>query len=244
VANTVIDSKTVTCPDDFVIQAAGVQVTKSKINGGVALDTDSPASSGWSASLTDSEVDGGPHDLPTVCCGNVTLLRTNLHGGHNGLQCDGGTTCVLQDSWIHGQYQPQNFDSHLGGFLSDGGVPSGGIKLIHNRVVCDAPVNNVGGGCTGDINLIPNFGTMSGVLIQNNLLGANIGLSYCTYGGEKFSSPYPHGDHIVYQDNVFERGTNGKCGAGGPVTDFNPSGVGNVWTNNTWQDDGTPVSPT
>jgi hypothetical protein len=237
-ANTVIDAKTLNC--DLTVHAANVQVTRSKINGQVWLDTDLAGSDTWSATITDSEVDAGPRDLPGVCCGNVTVLRSNLHGGHNGAQCDGGTVCTIQDSWLHAPYNPSNFDSHLGGFLTDGVAKN--IKLIHNRIACDAPANNVGGGCTGDVNLIPNFGPVSGVLIQNNLFGANTGSAYCTFGGEKSTSPYPHADHVVYQDNVFERGTNGRCADYGPVTDFNPNGVGNQWVNNTWSDAG-PVSP-
>jgi len=77
-------------------------------------------------------------------------------------------------------------------------------------------VNSTGGGCTGDINLIPHFGPLHGALIQGNLLGANIGSSFCTYGGAGVENP---ADHIVYKDNVFQRGTNGRCAAYGPVTD-------------------------
>lgn len=237
-ANTVIDSKTVNC--DLDIHAANVQVTKSKVNGQVWLDTDLAGSSSWSASVTDSEVDAGMVQLPAVCCGNVTVLRSNIHGGQTAVQCDGGSLCLVQDSWLHGQQLPDTANWHLGGFLSDGG--NLGIKLIHNQIVCDHAPNSLGEGCTGDINLIPNFATMSGVLIQNNLLGANTGSAYCTFGGEKSTSPYPHADHIVYRDNVFQRGTNSRCADYGPVTDFNPSGVGNQWINNLW-DDGSPVSP-
>lgn len=237
---TVIDSKTVNCPGGLDIKAA-VQITKSKVNGHVWLDTDLAGSSGWSLTLTDSEVDAGTVQLPAVGIGNLTVTRSNIHGGQTAVQCDGGTVCTVQDSWLHGQSLAAGSDWHAGGFLSDGGDIN--IRLIHNRVVCDAPVTSADGGCTGDINLIPNFAATSDVLIQNNLLGANSNSSYCTYGGEKSTSQYPHGDHIVYQDNVFERGSSNKCAAYGPVTDFNPNGVGNQWINNLWTD-GTPVSPT
>ena len=40
-----------------------------------------------------------------------------------------------------------------------------------------------------------------------------------------------------------ERGTNQKCGAYGPVTGFDSAGDGNVFSNNTWQDDGSVVPP-
>jgi hypothetical protein len=54
----------------------------------------------------------------------------------------------------------------------------------------------------GDINLIPHFGPLHGALIQGNYLGANIGSSFCTYGGAGVENP---ADHIVYRDNVFQR---------------------------------------
>ena len=131
-ANTVIDSKTVNCPD-LNIQAGGVSIVKSKVNGHVwsAADTN-PA---WTVSVTDSEVDGGLVQLPAVGTGNLTVLRSNIHGGETAVQCDDGSVCTVQDSWLHGQAIPPGADWHLGGFLSDGGDHD--IRLIHNRVVCD-----------------------------------------------------------------------------------------------------------
>jgi hypothetical protein len=46
--------------------------------------------------------------------------------------------------------------------------------------------------------------------------------------------------NIVYRDNVFQRGANRKCAAYGPVTNFDSSAPGNVWSNNRY-DDGTIV---
>lgn len=238
-AGTVIDSKLINCTD-FEVRAASVVIKNSKVNCNITLDGDLSGSSGWSLTVQDSEVNGGPVDLPAIGSANVTVLRSNVYGGHNGVQCDEKTvSCLIQDSWIHGQYQPQNYDSHLGGFLSDGGQ---NITIKHNFIVCDAAVNNVGGGCTGDINLIPNFAAINGALIEHNLLGANIDSSFCTYGGEKPGSPTPHSYNVVYKDNVFQRGSNGLCDAYGPVSDFNVNGAGNQWINNTW-DNGGAVDP-
>jgi len=71
-------------------------------------------------------------------------------------------------------------------------------------------------------------------LVQNNFLGANTGSAYSTNGGEKSTSQFPHSDHIVYRDNIFQRGTNRKGSAYGPVTAFNSNGPGNQWINNKW----------
>jgi hypothetical protein len=234
-AGTVIDSKLVNCALD--IRAANVTIRNSKVNSNVWLDQDKPGSSGWSMTIQDSEVDAGTQNLPAICCGMYTVQRVNAHGGHNGAQCENGNQyCTIADSWLHGQYLPDNEPWHLGGFLSDG---STNITLTHNTVVCDHPVNSLGEGCTGDINLIPNFAPVSGALIRRNLLGANTGSAYCTYGGEKPGSQYAHADHVVYQDNIFQRGTNRKCADYGPVTGFATGNPGNQWTNNRWDDGGT-----
>src|SRR5204862_8205620 len=112
----------------------------------------------------------------------------------------------------------------LNGFLCGG---SGNHQLIHHNIVCDRPVNSVGEGCTGDVNFIPNFAPISGAHVRYNLLSASTGSAYSAYGGEKPNSPFPHSDHISYRDNIFQRGTNGKGSAYGPVTGFNTSGPGN-----------------
>ena len=239
VDGTVIDGKTITC--DLEIHAANVVVRNSKVNGLVFLDADRPEASGWSLLLEDSEVDGGPVQRAAVSDGNMIVRRANVYGGETAVHCsENATSCRVEDSWLHGQYMPDDVDWHLGGFQSNGGT---GVELVHNTVVCDHAVNAVGGGCTGDINLIPDFAVVTHALIDHNFLGANADGSYCTYGGEKSTSPFPHADHVVYTNNVFERGTNGLCGAFGPVTGFDVNGDGNVWQDNTWEDDGTAVTP-
>jgi hypothetical protein len=249
IAETVtLDARQFNCDaDDLLIRARNVVITNSKILGGIEIDTDQNRT--WSLTLTDSTVQSGPGDL-TIANGNVTLIRDNISGGHNGLECqEHSSFCVMRDSYVHDQYAPATGPTHLGGFLALGsvvpctGIDAGGVKacveFTHNTIVCDAPVNTDGGGCTGDINLIPHFGPLHGAVIQNNLLGANTGSAYCTYGGARVENP---ADHIIYRDNVFQRGTNGRCADYGPVTSFDSNAVGNVWSNNLY-DDGTVVAP-
>jgi hypothetical protein len=212
-ANQVIDGQTLNC--NVLPRASGIVIKNSKVNGIVWLDTDNSASTGWSFTLQDTEVAGGYRQLAAVCCGNSTVVRSNIHGGQTAVQCEETAThpCSVTDSWLHGQLDgplKPNDTYHLGGFLSDGS--SAGITLKHNTIVCDVTPNS-GGGCTGDIQLIPNFAPISGATIQNNMLGANMGSAFCTYGGEKSTSATPHSDHIVYQDNVFQRGSNSQCAA-------------------------------
>jgi hypothetical protein len=236
--NTTIDRKIVNCI--LVIRAANVTITNSKLNTRVLLDVDDPESRSWSLTIQDSEVDGGQKQLQAIGWGNLKVIRSNIHGGQNAVQCEKNSlSCLVEDSYLHGQYIPPDADWHLDGFLSDGGQ---NMTLRHNYVVCDPPVNSVGGGCTADIAFNPDFAPINGALVERNLLGASPSSAYCTYGGEKPSSPTPHSFNVVYRDNVFQRGPSGKCGVQGPATEFLLANTGNVWTCNTW-DTGGLVDP-
>jgi hypothetical protein len=170
----------------------------------------------------------------------MVVTRSNIYGGATSVQCgEHAVSCTVEDSWLHGQRIPASANWHLGGFLSNGGH---NIRIRRNHIVCDAPVNSVGEGCTGNLNLFGDFAVISDVVVDRNVLGANTGSSYCLYGGDSTTKPFPHANHVVISNNVFERGTNAKCGAYGPVSSFNMQGPGNVWANNTWQD-GQPVQP-
>ena len=93
----------------------------------------------------------------------------------------------------------------------------------------------------------PDFAPINHNTIDGNLFIANpIGLGFCAYGGGTAGKPYSddptNATYIVFSNNVFQKGSNGKCGAYGAVTDFDTGGTGNTWFNNLW-DDGTPVAP-
>jgi hypothetical protein len=232
-ANTVIDAKTMNC--DVDIRAANVTIKRSKINGAVGLNTDATGASAWSYTLVDSEVNAGVRQYPAVSYGNMTIIRDNIYGGETSVQCgEKALTCTVQDSWLHGQLIPADANWHLGGFLSNGGH---NIRIRHNTIVCDASPT-ASGGCTGDLNLFGDFAVVADVIADSNLLGANTGNSYCLYGGDASSKPYPHANNVRVTNNVFQRGTNRKCGDYGPVTGFNVDGTGNVWANNTWDTGG------
>ena len=106
-----------------------------------------------------------------------------------------------------------------------------------DSITCDGPANADGGGCTGDINLLPHFGPLPGAIVEDNRLGANVGSAFCTYGGAGMEYP---ATGIVFRDNVFVRGANDQCADYGPVTNVDPSAPGNVWSGNRY-DDGAPV---
>jgi hypothetical protein len=236
---TVVTDRTINC-DPFLIRAKDVNIRRSLVKG--TLTTTEATS--FSFVLEDSEVAAGMWQGPAVLSTNMTIRRSNIHGGQTAVTC--AANCDIRDSWLHGQLIPDDVDWHLGGFLANDTDGSGrsNVVLIHNTIACDAASNSVGGGCSGNINLFPDFGPVSGVTIRNNLLGANPDISYCVYGGSTKGKAYDSGVRdIVVEDNVFQRGRNGKCGGYGPVTSFNSDLPGNRWSNNVWQDDGKPVPP-
>ncbi|NUR70153.1 MAG: hypothetical protein HOU81_04995 [Hamadaea sp.] len=238
-AGTVIDAKTVNC-DSLDIRAANVTIKRSKINGAVSLDTDASGSSKWSYTLVDSEVDAGLRQYPAVSYGNMKVIRTEVRGGGASVQCgEHAISCTVEDSWLHSQLIPDNANWHLDGFLSNGGR---NIRIRHNTIACDPPTAPPGEGCTADLALLGDFGPITDVVIDSNYFPWSKTSSYCLYGGDAPSKPYPRATYVVITNNVFQRGPNRKCAAYGAVTGFNVNGTGNRWANNKW-DDGSPVPP-
>ncbi|MGE5831080.1 MAG: hypothetical protein ACM30G_22350 [Micromonosporaceae bacterium] len=235
--NRVIDAKILNC--DVSIRATGVVIKRSKINGSVNTNE----GTSYSFRLEDSEVDAGLVQGAAVGTTNMTVLRSDIHGGVTSIYCY--SNCTIQNSYLHGQRLAPGVDWHLGTFLAnDNGNDPGGrtnAHLVHNTLVCDAQPNSADGGCSGNVNLFGDFGPITSVTVDNNYFGANTGLSYCVYGGSSTSKPYQP-DHVVIINNVFQRGSNRKCGAYGPVTGFDTRRLGNVWSNNVW-DDQSPVPP-
>lgn len=254
VANTTIDSKTVDCPSGLGVQAANFTLIRSRVTGLVRLDPDSSgyiASGGtWSITVTDSEIDAGVVQQAALCCTNMDVLRARLRGGQTGAQCEVGKFCRIRDSYL-AERAVHTGSWHLGGFLSDGtgggsctGIGTGTglcIELTHDTIWCDVAVNGVpDDGCSGDLQLIPNFAQIANVTITNNLLPANLDAAYCTFGGDKSDSTWPTSSNVKYINNVFGRGTNNLCAAYGPWTDYGAH-AGNAWTGNAY-DDGTPIN--
>lgn len=234
--NTVVDSKTINC-DTFEIQARNVKISKSRINGIVVTSE----RTNYSFTMDQVQVVAGLVERAAVGSTNMTILRSDISGGRTTVACS--FNCVVRDSYLHGQELPGGSDWHVGAFLANDAGPSGrtDVTLTHNTIICDARETSNGGGCSGDINLFPDFGPVSYITVDSNLFGANTGISYCVYGGTSTSKPYNSGvSHIVFTNNTFQRGSNKKCGFYGPVTSFNPGLAGNRWENNRW-DDGTAV---
>lgn len=188
--------------------------------------------------ISDTDVRAPGYYEGAVWGGNLTLTRVEVTGGQHSVHCQ--SNCTVVDSWLHGQYNDPAKSFHTNAFITNGGH---GIVLRHNTLHCDSTLNSNDGGCTADVSLFGDFERVYDVLVENNFLKANASsISYCAYGGYQPSKPYPVATQIRYVNNVFERGTNRKCGVYGPVTSFQSSAAGNVWSGNRF-DDGTVINP-
>jgi hypothetical protein len=247
VANTVIDAKVINC-SSLSIRATGVIISRSLINGTVSTDEATP----YSFALTDTEVNAPVVQAAAVGTTHFSLLRVNVHGGALSVYC--WAHCRIEDSWLHGQSLPAGANWHLGALRADenddphndadpahdAGVTD--LVAVHSVIACDTPANSSDGGCSGGVTMYGDFGTINGVTLDGNLLVASVDLSYCLYGGSVASKPFPAAHHIVVTDNMFGRGSNGKCGAYGPVSAYDVNAPGNLWTANVWSS-GENVAP-
>ncbi|GAA4710857.1 hypothetical protein GCM10023349_32260 [Nocardioides conyzicola] len=218
----------------ILVRSPGVVISKSLLPRVDATDGGDDA-----VTLTDSTVRGGSWVDGAVWGYNITATRVEVTGGQHSFHC--ADHCTVTDSWLHDQYNPTGLSYHNNAFISNGGNT---MLVRHNTLACTPQVNSSNGGCTADLSLFGDFEPIRDVRIEGNLFVANsTGIGYCLHAGYNPGKPYgsnPTGVQVV--DNVFQRGTNGKCGVWGAVTSFLSSATGNVWSGNTW-DDGTALRP-
>jgi hypothetical protein len=228
--NTVIDAKTINC--DLTIQAANVQVKRSKINGSIGTDENS---TGYSFTISDSEIDAGNRASTGVGSINFTATRLHIYGGNRSVHCY--NNCTITDSYVHGQFKDPS------GTFHESGIRMGqSATITHNTILCDAPDVPPDGGCSADLTGYGDFAPVQNNIIARNLFMPTTG-GYCAYGGSSLGKPYSgQTNHITYKDNVFKRGTNLSqhggytCAYYGAITSFDTGAPGNVWSNNTWDD--------
>jgi hypothetical protein len=263
-ANTVIDSKVVNCSPLVVgPNASGLVIKNSYVLGGVIQDSGT-ASFTIQDSILDNAVSRpactsgatcsagkyacGDLNNGTTECGvgyqNFTILRTEVMHSNRGAYCE--SHCTIQDSYFHGtNLWPDKSDNvHASGVRNEQY-----LTLKHTTLGCDypGPFTNGDIGCSADVSGYPDFVPIMHDTIDSNLfLSNNTGTGFCVYGGGTAGKPASNdptnATYIVFSNNVFQRGANGKCGSYGPVTDFKTGRTGNVWTNNKY-DNGATVDP-
>lgn len=220
--------------------ACGAIVIKSKdvvITNSLVPVIDATDSNG-SLTISDSTVQAGNWSDGALWGFNFTATRVDISGGQHSVHCN--DNCTVVDSWLHDQYNAPGESYHNNAFISNGGST---MLVRHNTLHCTATLNDTGGGCTADLSLFGDFAPITKVTVENNLFKANdSSISFCAFGGHEPKKAFPDTTEVRFVDNVFERGTNGKCGVFGAATSFQAAGQGNLWSNNTFAD-GAPVEP-
>ena len=261
--NTVIDSKTVNCsPLQVGSGASGLVIKNSRVNGGVIQESGSasftiqdstldnavnyPACTAPSSCAAGKYACGDPNNATTQCgvgYRNFTILRTEILNTNRAAYCE--KNCLVQDSYFHGT---NLWPDHTNMAHASSMRVEQNATLTHNTLACDyqGPFDNDELGCSADISGYPDFAPINHNTITSNLFVANnAGIGFCVYGGgtpgKPFSGDPTNATYVVFQDNVFQRGANGKCGAYGAVTSFVSGRTGNVWSGNIW-DNGATVA--
>ena len=134
---------------------------------------------------------------------------------------------LIQDNYIHDMGYKSG--DHLNGITSNGSTAL--LTIRHNTVLNSFDQ-------TDAISLFEDFGVQANRTIDNNLVA---GGGYTIYGGANPGGAATSNIHIT--NNRFSRLYYPNGGSYGPVTAYAPSGAGNTWTGNIWDDTLTPVNP-
>ena len=229
--NTVIDGKLVSC--DLAIQAEGVLIINSRIDGTVWNDTES---TGSSFKIKRSNVDAGEQVWSGIGSVRFTARRVEVVGGTRSIMC--WHRCKVIDSYVHGQMTDEAGREH------ESGIRMGSrAKIIHNTLTCDAPDVPPDAGCSASLTGYGDFAIVEDNLIQGNLFLASTG-GACAYGG---SNPRQallrrREQHPVHRQRLRARG-DGHCGYWFAITDFDRNAPGNVWSGNRWRHSKQKVKP-
>lgn len=229
-AGYVIDKKIVNC--NLRVLGKGVKITRSQVNGSIFADS---GSSGGSFDISDSDVRLGNFPGTGLGDGNFTALRVHVTGGNRSINCY--ENCRVESSYVHDQFRDNT------GTFHESGIRMGSNAIIRgNTVGCTAPDVPPDAGCSAAITGYGDFDIVQKNTIEGNLILADSG-AYCAYGGSTKGKPFSAGvNNIKFVDNIWQKGSSGRCGWGGPITSFDSNAPGNEWRNNVY-DDGRPVSP-
>ena len=232
VPGTVIDARDINgC---ISVQASNVTIKRTRVRGGLCGSNQIEIVPGVSAVLIeDTEVDGLNQNAFYAGIGGTgfTCLRCNVHNVGQGFHTSADLATVIQDSYVHDLYEccgSHNEDIYVGD-------ASPALLIIrHNRL-------DNQGGQTSAISLFADVGPVQHVTVDHNLLN---GGGYTLYGGSSCPKPYcTQTAYIVVTNNHFGRLYFSNCGQYGPVTAFDPTRPGNVWSGNVWDDTGQVIGP-
>lgn len=195
--------------------------------------------------IEDTEV--APTDLPfweNIGRSNFFATRVNSHGGQGVIKCE--LNCVAKDSWVHGM--------ELGGayhYNAFGGNGTNRFTIEHNYASCGdwATVSDPqdDAGCSAVIGFYGDYDPIQNIAITKNFLASTFSgtgqsihrqAGYCLNPGYYPGKPYPDTANLTVTDNVFARGSTGKCGVFGPSNSLHARGEpnGSVWARNRFAD--------
>jgi hypothetical protein len=151
------------------------------------------------------------------------VIGNNIWHTSTGVQMGAG---LIQGNYIHDLGLTGG--DHLNGTTSNGSTTA--LAIIGNTIF--NPHSQ-----TDAISLFEDFGTEANRQISGNLIA---GGGYTLYGGQNPGGPQAHNIRIT--GNRFATIYFPSGGFWGPVTAFDPSAPGNVWSGNVWDATGQPVS--
>lgn len=210
----------------------GVTVKNSQIDGIIKNYGDG------TSSYDHDTLNGGTQALtPTLWVPHATVQYSDIEGGKDAVNC-AGDGCDVENSYLDSQYDGGS-SAHQQGYFSNGGTDN---TLIHDTIRC-TPTS---GACTADVTLSNAYAIDNFLVKRNLILHENGHALYCVYPGPNSNPLTNPVGNLTWQENVFQKGPNGKCGDSAAVYDWQPQlclpADSCVWTGNVW-DDGTPISP-
>ncbi|WP_159085807.1 hypothetical protein [Aeromicrobium chenweiae] len=149
----------------------------------------------------------------------TTITSTEIARTATGIQLGHG---LIQDNYIHDL--AFRAGDHVNGTTSNG--DSRPMTIRHNTIFNQRSQ-------TDAVSLFQDFGVEANRTIDNNLLA---GGGYTIYGGDGAKGT---SHDIVITNNRISRLFYPRGGYYGAVAAFDPSGPGNVWSGNVWDDDDT-----
>lgn len=183
------------------------------------------------ATIQDTEIAGSDATAGRLLVGvkdiygdavGTRVERVNVFHVATGIQIYQG---LIADSYIHDVGYRDG--DHTNGTTSNGSAEM--LTIRHNTVLNE-------NGQTDAISLFQDFGVEANRLIDDNLVG---GGAYSVYGGANPGKAATSNIRII--NNRFTTKFFPNGGLYGPVTAFDPSGSGNLWSGNIWDETGLPV---
>jgi hypothetical protein len=227
--DVVIDGRLVDC-GGMLVYGRNLTIRNSVVRGPIMTNAERA-----SVTVADSNIEAGRTSWAAVGGGNLVVQRSELTGGQHSVQC--ASHCVVEDSFLHDQWNDPGAAFHNNAFISNGGTD---MVVRRNTLWCSPVDNGRGGGCTADLSLFGDFSPVTDVAVAGNRFHSTAG-GYCGTFGHNPAKPYGSAPaRIMVTGNVFERGS-GRCGSYGPATSF-LAGAGSSWSGNTWED-GSDVQP-